>query len=299
MKTYLDCIPCFFRQTLEASRIAGADEVIQKKIINRVAGVIPDFPMESSPPEMARIIHGIIREETGNDDPYLEIKKQSTTEALKIYHVLKEKVKNSDDPLLTALEMAIMGNIIDYGVFSIINIEDELNKILSNEDRTIRNASASAFDYNSFRTLLAAAGTVMYLGDNAGETVFDRILMEEIRTFNPATRISFVVKGSPIINDAVYSDAIEAGIDSVAEVVSSGSNAPGTVLKYCTREFIDAYYSADIVISKGQGNFEALSEPGRDIIFLFLAKCPVIARDFGCSVGDINLFYKKIYHPPV
>jgi len=294
MKTYLDCIPCFFRQALEASRIAGADEATQKIILDRVACAIPDFPLESSPPEMARIIHGIIKDETRNNDPYLQIKKESTREALKLYPLLKDKVQKSVDPLLTAVEMAIAGNIIDYGVFDNIDIEYELDKILKKEQHTISNSSAMTFDYNDFRTLLSTARTIMYLGDNAGETVFDRILIEEINTFNSESRISFVVKGSPIINDAVYSDAVDAGIDGIAEIISSGSDAPGTVLKYCTPEFIDAFYAADLVISKGQGNFEALSDPRRDIVFLFLAKCPVIAGDIGCNVGDINLFHKKV-----
>lgn len=294
MKTYLDCIPCFFRQALDGSRIANADESLQKSILDRVARAVPDFPLESSPPEMARIIHRIIKEATGNDDPYIEIKKTSTEAALKLYPVLKDRVQSSQDPLLTAIELAIAGNIIDYGVFTAIDIELELDKILNREHSTVCNSPDMRFDYHNFRYLLSNSRTILYLGDNAGETVFDRILMEEIRACNSASRILFAVKGSPIINDAVYSDALHAGIDSVAEIISSGSDAPGTVLKYCTQEFLNIFYSADLVISKGQGNFEALSDPGRDIVFLFLAKCPVIARDINCEVGDINLFHTQL-----
>jgi len=129
------------------------------------------------------------------------------------------------------------------------------------------------------------------LGDNAGETVFDRILIEEIRQIDKNKKIYYAVKAQPIINDALFEDARVCGIDSSAEIISSGSDAPGTILEICSKEFLDIYKQADMVISKGQGNFEALSCPGRSVFYLFMAKCSVIARYVGCDIGDIILRY--------
>ncbi|MDP8257859.1 MAG: ARMT1-like domain-containing protein [Candidatus Aadella gelida] len=291
MKTYLECIPCFFRQALEAGIMAGADEIVRKKILDDVAFALPGFSLEASPPEMARIIHGIVKKHTGIEDPYKEIKRKSNITALGVYKRLKEKVKNSPDSLLGAIEVAIAGNIIDYGVKNTLNVDEEIDKILKDEDKAIKKEKDSCFEYKKFKDELEQASTIVYLGDNAGETVFDRVLMEEIKRIDENKNIYYVVKAKPIINDALAEDAKESGIDSCAEIISSGSDAPGTILSICDKGFIELYKQADMIISKGQGNFEALSEPGRSVFYLFMAKCSVIAKDVGCEIGDIILRY--------
>jgi len=289
MKTYLDCIPCFFSQALEASRISGAEVKVQKKVLNELAKELPKFSLTSSPPEMGRIIYGLVRKTTKRRDPYSEIKKKSNKLALSIYSRLKKKVSSSPDKLLTAVELAVSGNIIDYGVKNSLDVNFEITKILNEENKAIKKEKKAVFDYSKFKSELKKSDTILYLADNAGEVVFDRILIEEIKGIYKDKEVVYVVKGKPIINDALYADAHFCGIDRSAKIISSGLDSPGTVLKLCSKAFLSIYNKADMVISKGQGNFEALSNAKRPVFFLFMAKCPVIARHIGCKVGDVIL----------
>ena len=293
MNTYLDCIPCFFKQALESSRMAGADEDMQKRMLNEIAAILPGISLNSSPPEMGRIIYKLANKLTGVRDPYLKIKEKSNKLALGVYDKLRERVESSEDRLLMAVELAIAGNIIDYGVKNSLNVELELEKILAQESNVIREEKKRLFDYSKFKKTLLKAKRILYLGDNAGEVLFDRILIEEIKRIDKDKSIIFAVKEGPIINDALMKDALDCGIDNVADIISSGSDGPGTILSICSEKFLSIYRDADMVISKGQGNFEALSDAKRDIFFLFIAKCPVIAQDVGARMGDIILIYHQ------
>jgi uncharacterized protein with ATP-grasp and redox domains len=293
VKTYLDCIPCFFKQALEASRIAGADTETQRQILNEVARVLPEFPLEASPPQMAWTIYGLVKEYTQKEDPYLRIKEKSNQFAMGFIDQITNKLVKSRDRLLTAIELAIAGNIIDYGVKNTLDIDEELERIMASEQKVIKNEDGKIFQFKKFKTAVMKAKSVLYLADNAGETVFDRILLEEIKNIDHKKEMIYAVKEKPIINDALIKDALDCGIDCTADIMSSGSDAPGTILSLCSDEFMDKYNNADMVISKGQGNFEGLSETKRSIFFLLLAKCPVIARDVGCRVGDVILLFKK------
>jgi len=293
MKTYFECIPCFFKQALEAAKLSGADKKTQKKILDKVALSLPDFPLSASPPEMARIIHGIIRKITGRRDPYLNIKEKSNNLALKAYPRLKEKMSRSKDKLLTAVELAIAGNIIDYGVKNSINVREELDKILKKENLAIKKEGTRIFNYKGFKRAIARSDNILYLADNAGEVVFDRILIEQIKKKKKGMDITYAVKEMPVINDALERDARVAGIQEYAAIISSGADTPGTVLSRCSREFVKLYRRAGMVISKGQGNFEALSNSKRQIFFLFMAKCPVVAGHVKCKMGDIVLMFSN------
>ncbi len=289
MKTYLECVPCFFKQILILSGKAGASRAKQKMLLNELAKILPKFSLNSSPPEMAKIIYDLISEKMGKRDFYAKEKIKSNRLALNIYPRLKRKVNRSKDRLLAAAELAIAGNIIDYGAISDLNITKELAKILSEETRLIKKENKKLFNFAEFKSALRKAGTVLYLGDNAGETVFDRVLIEEIKRADKNKKIIYAVKESPILNDALIEDALFCGIDKNAEIMSSGSTAPGTLLSLCSKDFLKIYKKADMVISKGQGNFEALSNAKREIFFLFMAKCGVIAGNAGCNINDIIL----------
>jgi len=289
MKTYLDCIPCFFKQALDAARIAGANELTQKRILNRLAKTIQKFPLSSTPPEMGRTIYKLVKEVTKKDDPYREIKAKNNRLALRFYPKLKRRVSYSKDGLLTALELAIAGNIIDYGAKNSLNVDKRLKEILNEEENAIKQEDKAIFDYSQFKDSLKKANSILYLADNAGETVFDRILIEEIKSIYNDKEIIYAVKERPIINDALIQDAYICGIDKSAEVISCGSDGPGTILPLCSKNFLKIYKRVDMVISKGQGNYEALSKERCPIFFLFMAKCPAIAKDVGCNVGDIIL----------
>ncbi len=289
MKTYLDCIPCFFKQALEAARMAGADEQTQKRILIELAKILPEFTLASSPPEMGRIIYGLVNKITLKDNPYQDIKDRSNKLAQNIYSKLKKKISRSNDRLLKAVELAIAGNIIDYGAKNTLNVDVELTRILDEENKAIKIGNKANFDYVKFMNALDETRNILYLADNAGEVVFDRLLIEEIKRLDSTKKIIYAVKEKPIINDALIDDAIFFGIDKIADIISCGSDAPGTVLPLCSNKFLDIYKKADMVISKGQGNFEALSDEKRTIFSLFIAKCSIIAQDAGCSVGDVIL----------
>ncbi|RLC24619.1 MAG: hypothetical protein DRH56_06460 [Deltaproteobacteria bacterium] len=276
MKTYLECLPCFLSQALRAGRIAMRDERAIKRLLDEVGMMLRDIPLESTPPESGRLIYQKVSEMTGNPDPYREIKQESTRAALARYSGLKEWVSRSEDPLLAAVRVAIAGNVIDFGANRDVRLAEEIEEVLEKD--------FAVCDDTRFRDGLRKAPEVLYIGDNAGECVFDRILIETM-----GKPVTYVVRGRPIINDATREDAVAAGIDRVASLMSSGTDAPGTILHTCSREFLRVYRQAPFIISKGQGNYEALSNEPRPIFFLLKVKCGVIARDMGLREGDILL----------
>ncbi len=289
MKTYLDCIPCFFKQALEAGRLTGVDEIIQKRILDEFAGSLSKLSLTAPPPEIGRVIYQVVKDVTQSADPFKEVKDKSNKLALDLLPALRQKMAASKDRFLTAVELAIAGNVIDYGVKNSLKIEEEVKDFLNGNFDIHFEYNKPIFAYREFKYALQGADRILYLADNAGETVFDRILIEEIRKFPGMKEIFYAVKDKPIINDALKEDALICGIDKVARVISSGCDAPGTVLKFCSEEFLKVYKDADLVISKGQGNFEALSEEDGPIYFLFRVKCEVVAGDIGCQVGDVIL----------
>jgi len=285
VKTYLDCIPCFFRQALAAARMSSADEMVQRHALNSVALMVPDIPLNATPPEIAQQVYQVVYEITGNKDPYHEAKVRANEAAMSCYSRMKDTVSYSKDPLQAACKLSIAGNDIDLGAKAdfgsmVSLIEDSLSVDLDQDN------------YAEFKKSISNASHILYIGDNAGETVFDRILMEQILQMNKSKMV-FAVRKNPIINDATFEDAITAGLDEVATIISSGSDAPGTVLSQCSSEMLSRYNAADVIISKGQGNYESLNRRPENIFFLFKVKCPVIARDSGFEVGSYVLTSHK------
>lgn len=257
-----------------ASQYMGLDDQATEQVLHAVAELIPQIPRESSPPETGRRVYRIIREVSGNPDPYRQIKQHSTARALEFYPVMKQMAADTDDPLAAAIKIAAAGNVIDYGINASCSIEAEVGRILDNE--------FAVFDIEAFRQRLETADHILYIGDNAGECVFDRVLIEQL-----GKPVTYVVRGFPIINDATAEDAEAAGIHRVAGIVSSGTDAPGTVLETCSPDFLALFEKPGLKLSKGQGNYEALSAQKQPIFFLLKAKCSVIARDLDVSVGQM------------
>jgi uncharacterized protein with ATP-grasp and redox domains len=276
MKTYLDCIPCFFEQALRAGRMVTDDEMVLKRLFDELGQMLGNISLESTPPETGRLIYRMVSRVTGIPDPYEELKSESTARALELYPVMKKLIEEADDSLLTAIRVAIAGNVMDMGPNATFDIDTALKDILTRE--------FAICDYPAFKKYLADSERVLYIGDNAGETVFDRLLIEQMN--KPAV---YVVRDRPVINDATYDDAIRAGLENVATIVSSGTDAPGTVIPSCSPEFKRMLDESDFVIAKGQGNYESLSNYPRPIFFLLKAKCRVIADDIGVTAGDIVL----------
>jgi uncharacterized protein with ATP-grasp and redox domains len=283
MKTHLDCIPCFARQALEAARRVSRDPACHERILRDVLSWAADMDMNQPPPVMGQRLHRRLREIIGADDPYREAKDEQNRMASSVLAELEAAIETATDPLDGAVRLAIAGNVIDMGVAGNVT-EPEMRGALG---RALREPVAG--DLDEFRRSVAEARSILYLSDNAGEIVFDRALIERL----PPGRVTVAVRGAPIINDATRADARAARLDGLAEVIDNGSDAPGTLLEDCGPEFLRRYAEADLVLAKGQGNFETLSEERRDIFFLFKVKCPVIARHAGYPVGTHVLMRRK------
>lgn len=286
MKLNLDCIPCFQKQALQAVRFISDDEKLHQKVLREVTKELLESDWELTPPELAHKVHSIVKRITNENDPYKDVKKESNDLVLKIYSELKDKVKNSRDPLKTAVRLAIAGNIIDFGVVQEFDLE-----------RTIREVLKKKFaidDYEQLKETLENAKTLLFFVDNAGEIGLDKFLVETFLEIKKLEKIDFVVKGGPIINDATLEDAVYMGLDLLPNseflVISNGETGTGPDRNsQAVKRWIHEH---DLVISKGQGNYEGLSEHNR-LFFMLIAKCPIIALDLGVEVGDIILKYKQ------
>lgn len=275
MKTYLDCIPCFIRQGLDAARIVTDDPAVHERILRDLLRQAAELDFSQSPPVTGQKIHRRIRELTGITDPYREIKVRFNRIALEMLPELEAGIETSSDPFFKALRFAIAGNVIDMGVNGDID-ECEVRE-------AIRNTLKEPFwgDIEDLHSACNHARHILYLADNAGEIVFDRLLIDRLLP----TPVTLAVRGSPVLNDATREDAAVAGFSALVEVIDNGSDAPGTILADCSEEFRRRFADADLIIAKGQGNFETLSDEDANIFFLFKAKCPVIADHVDLPVG--------------
>ena len=285
MKIHPECYPCFFNQVLKTVKTVTSDEQKVWESLEAVSLFLSQVSFDAPPPAVSREIYKIISKVTGVEDPYLSVKKKCTELALSRYAEIKQHLSSESDRLKAAIRMAIAGNMIDFGVDLDFDSELDMGKMLSQE--------LAVDDFPDFQQALSEVQSVLYLGDNAGETVFDRILIEEMG--KPTV---FVVREKPVINDAVYADALMAGMDRIADVVSSGCDSPGTILDLCSEEFLQLLYSSDLVISKGQGNYEGLSEAKIPLFFLLKVKCEVIARHIGIPLGSVVLMKSPHFRRP-
>ena len=227
MKTFFDCIPCFVRQALDSVRLATDDEEVHERLLREVLRAAGEMDLRQSPPAMGQRIHRLIRRLTGQGDPYHEMKDRTTRLALELYPKLRAQVHASADPLETALRLAIAGNVIDMGVNAHFD-ESHLHEAIEDALSTPLNGEVCVFI-----DALSSASTILYLADNAGEIVFDKLLLEQMSV----EKVTVAVRGVPVINDATFADAQAAGIPGLAEVIDNGSDAPGTILDDCSIEF--------------------------------------------------------------
>jgi uncharacterized protein with ATP-grasp and redox domains len=260
MPTDPRCLPCFLEQTLRAAGVMGLGEEETAALAAGAAGVIAGVDFSASPPKNSEPLYRFIAEKTGRPDPFAEVKRRSNREAMaRAAGVAEEIRRNSGDPLAAAMGAAIRGNLMDYGARGPADPHPETPPGID-QRREIADR-------------LRGADKVLYLADNAGELAYDRVLIEMI----PA-EVTVAVKSGPIINDATVEDARACGIGQVARVIENGAAIPGTVLRRCSPEFLRAFAEADLVISKGQGNFETLAgeRTGKTVCHLFMVKCPLV-----------------------
>jgi len=284
MNTSLDCIPCILRQALDAGRLISTDPAVHEQIMRDVLAWAGEMDVNQAPPVVVQRIHRRLRQITGVDDPYREAKGRHNSIAMKLIPALRSDIESAIDPLLMAVRLAIAGNVIDMGI----------NGNLTEVDvrRAVSQALIEPFfgEEERFREALAKARSILFLADNAGEIAFDRLLIEQISP----ERVTLVVRGAPVINDATRVDALTVGLDKIVEVIDNGSDAPGTILDDCSLDFRRRFADADLIISKGQGNFESLSHQPGNLFFLFKVKCPVVANHIMQPVGTHVLTHSSV-----
>ncbi len=277
MKTAIDCLPCYLRQTLQVARLSTSDPELQLHVMRRVAELTRDMDMEKTPPENSVPVYQAIAEITGCVDPYLEIKQQSNDQALALLPEFQKELQQSNDPLAVALRLAIGGNIIDYGAMHSFDVDAAMERCLT-----------TPFAVDHSRELLVQVraldkgAPILYLADNSGEIVYDSLVVRELTDLG--LDVTVAVKSGPIINDALSGDASACGLDSIARILENGTSCPGTPLASCSNGLQQAFRDAELIISKGQGNFETLSEVKAEIFFLLTVKCSVV----GVHLAEIS-----------
>ena len=242
--------------------------------MRRLLTFLSEVDYRQSPPVLGREMHRMIRQELNNPDPYLEIKEKYNRMIMEKYSDFKKSVRTAEDPFDAAMRLAIAGNVIDFGTQHQMDIIDTINRVMD--------AELAIDDSQQLKDDLKVAGTVLYIGDNCGEIVFDKIFLETIRLPD----IYFAVRGSPVINDVTVKDAETVKMDEVATVITTGDDAPGVVWESTSDEFKQIFGTADVVISKGQGNMEGLIDIQKNIYFLLVTKCELIGNRVGCRMGE-------------
>lgn len=279
MKTELQCLPCFYGQIARTLHHAGVNGQRGRGILHKAERIIERASLDEVPARTTTLLHRILREETGGD-PYKKVKEAYNRIALEMLPALRHMALSAGDPLEGGVRAAIAGNVIDFGIYESIDLDRSVEESFQ--------LPLSAAEYEAFARAVSNARRILYLCDNAGEIVFDRVLIEILR--DKGKDVIAAVKGSPVINDATPDDAAAVGLPKCAMVIDNGSDGIGTLLETCSKRFMNEYRSADLVISKGQANYETLvQEHDERIFFLFKVKCGVVASFLKRPEGDIVL----------
>jgi len=280
---HTECFNCFLAQSDKLITKYRIRDKLANDIMLRFRLFVDDHKNNNLlAPEASSLLHRLMKKASGNDDLYKKEKKEYNTLLLSLEEEIREVINKSENPFQTALRYAQAGNIIDFGPPRQFDIYKALSSAVSKEP---------AIDHS--RLLLEAlkkASTVLYLGDNAGEIVLDKLFIETIRHPN----LYFAVRGGNIINDVTTEDAKTVGMTKIAKVISNGYCAPSTMVDRCSKAFRKIYHEADLIISKGQGNLEGLiDETNNKIFFLLMIKCKVMAELIGAKEGDAIILYNQ------
>lgn len=283
MKSELECLPCLMRQAVNTVRLATSDEKLQREVIDRTARWIQEADLSRSPAAVSTVVYRIVSEVTGVADPYAEIKEETNREAMRLAPELTRMIAAAQDPLDVALHIAVAGNVIDVGIGHDFDIQRDVQRIVQ--------TPFAVDDVEDFRAELVAGRKLLYLGDNSGEIVFDRLLIEYLLA--QGMDITFVVKAGAIINDATMRDAEAVGIADLVSVIETGSDDIGVDFEHISGEMREALADADCIVAKGHGNFESCVGAPYNFYFLLKAKCEVVAGALGIDTGDIVFKHEK------
>lgn len=274
MRTYPDCYACLFQLSLNAILPSSAGLDQENAILRQILGLLAETDPSLSPSHLFDMLNPLICQAVGVDDPYRAVRLAGLEAALSGQAGFRKLLSESADPFETATRLAIAGNIIDV----IPGHSYDLSVVV----RQSLDQPIAGDGLESFRAAVDAAHSILYLADNAGEAVLDRFLVEQINK-----PLYYAVKSGPIVNDATLEDALAAGLDNLAHIIETGSRGPGTILEKCSAEFLEIFQAADLIIAKGQANYETLDTQGGRVFFLMKVKCQIIAQEIGASVGNL------------
>ncbi|WP_111444211.1 damage-control phosphatase ARMT1 family protein [Breznakibacter xylanolyticus] len=276
------CMMRAFERLLNESQLTSNDKT---RFTIETAKLTAQLSDQFSAPAYARDLHALLKSYTKDPDPYQKVKKESNDLVMSLYPKLKKQIIDSDNPFSTALRLAIAGNIIDFAVGNSHDIRATIERVLTSD---------FAIDHSSqLKTAISNAESILYLGDNCGEIVTDKLFIEHL--MHP--HLTYAVRGSAVINDATLEDTEYIGMHHVADVISNSYDAPSTILPSCSDEFKHAFASADVIISKGQGNFEGLwGKTDKRVFFLLMIKCDVIAEVLNLKKGDFVVIDNHTIH---
>jgi len=277
MKARPDCVLCLFKQALNTVRFVTSDPRVHERVLRRVAAETSRQRLSQTPTALSQHVYRIVSEVTGVKDPYRKQKDETNRIALRLLPTLRRKVRRARDPLDAALHVAVAGNIIDLGIGQKFDIETDIHRLM-------RQPFAVSV-IRAFQKELRSGRRLLYLGDNAGEIVFDTLLVEVLLA--RGVHVTYVVKSGPIINDATLADAKTAGMTRLVRVIETGSNDIGIQWKNTSGEFRKSFMSADVIVAKGHGNFETCDDRPENLYFLLKAKCDVVAAALGVKTGDL------------
>ncbi len=288
-----ECKKCNLKQVRNLAGMLNLDPDSTNNLIHHAQTYLNnDFDNKTNPEVMGCLYEDILKN-IGHDDPYESIKSQYNQLLLKQEPLINEIIAASDDKFKTALKIAITGNLIDFSAKHQFDQELLLEKINS-----ILNSSLAVDHSNSLKNNLKTAKTLLYLGDNCGEIVLDKIFINQIQAMFPDLKIVFAVRGRPVVNDATINDVKEVKMDSVCQCITNGDGSLGTVLTRVDDNFTSVFNSADVIISKGQGNLESLMHEGRDnIFFMFMVKCDLVGDPLDLNLYDIVCLKSDNIHP--
>lgn len=288
MKMKDQCLPCLVNQVIKVADITQAPdrEALYRKIFTFLAQL--DF--QKTNPEVIGETFAILKSHLKNDDPYYEVRKYYNMLLMDMSESIEEHIGSDEYPFYQAVKYAVIGNIIDFNPI--------YNRTMEEIMKFINDAEHLAFTINHVKALqkdIQEAKTLLYLGDNCGEICLDKLLIKQIKKENPNLKVYFGVRGAAVVNDSVEADAYDVGIDEYAAIISNGDYALGTVLERTSEAFRKIFESADVVIAKGQANYECLSEyEKKKIYFLLMAKCQVIANDIGVGTNSLVCLNKNM-----
>lgn len=277
MKARPDCIVCMFRQALNTARLVSDDPGVHLAILQGVAARVSGLSLDRTPANLSQPCYEVVSAVTGVADPYEEQKRESNRMVLELLPEIRAAVAGSADPLDAAIHAAAAGNIIDLGIGHEFDIRKDALAMLK------QGFAVNAVE--EFRAELRPGRKLLYLGDNAGEIVFDTLLVEMLTGYG--VDLTYTVKSGPIINDATMQDARDVGMTGLARVIETGSADIGVGWRNVSDEFRTAFETADIILAKGHGNFETCNDRSENIYFLLKAKCTMVAQELCVTLGDI------------